>query len=77
MKYVAQQKQNKIRHVEIRTKHVKIDNGILEKLDNGTLELRHVNSIGQIAVCLTKGLEVKELHMSCNKMGMIDIYCPS
>jgi hypothetical protein len=60
MKYVAQQKQNKIRHVEIRTKHVKIDNGILEKLHNGTLELRHVNSIGQIAVCLTKSLEVKE-----------------
>jgi hypothetical protein len=61
--------------VEIRTKHVKIDRFFIkEKLDDSTLELRHVNSRGQIANCLTKGLVVKECHMSYNKMGMIDIY---
>jgi hypothetical protein len=61
-----------------RTKHVEIDRFFIkEKLDDGTLELNHVSSKGQIADCLTKGLGVKESHVLCKKMGMIDIYRPS
>jgi len=50
---------------------------IKEKLDDGILELSHVNSGSQIADCLTKGLRVKECNLECNKMVMIDIYHPS
>ena len=61
-----------------KTKHVEIDRFFIkEKLDDGTLELSHVNSRDQIADCLTKGLGVKWCHMSCSKMEMIDIYRPS
>ena len=61
-----------------RTKHVEIDRFFIkEKLDNGTLELNHVNSKGQITDCLTKGVGVKECDVLCTKMGMIDIYLPS
>src|SRR6266508_3634192 len=61
-----------------RTKHVEIDRFFLkEKLDDGTLELSYVSSGSQVADCLTKGLGVKKCNMSCNKMGMIDIYHPS
>jgi hypothetical protein len=61
-----------------RTKHVEIDQFFIkEKLDDGTLELSFVDSRSQIVDCLTKGLRVKEYDMACNKMGMIDIYCPS
>jgi hypothetical protein len=61
-----------------RTKHVEIDRFFIkEKLDDGTLELSHVSSKDQIADCLTKGLGVKECHILCNKMEMIDIYRPS
>jgi hypothetical protein len=46
----------------INTKHVGIDQFLIkEKLDDGTLELSHVNSSGQIAGCLTKGLGVKRV----------------
>jgi len=61
-----------------RTKHVEIDRFFIkEKIDNGILQLSHVNSGGQIADCLTKGLGVKECNIACRKMGMIDIYHPS
>jgi hypothetical protein len=61
-----------------RTKHVEIDRFFIkERLDEGTLKLSHVNSRGQIADCLTKGLGVKECSLACDKMGMIDIYHPS
>jgi len=61
-----------------KTKHVEIDRFFIkEKLDEGILELSHVNSGGQIADCLTKGLGVKECNLACSKMGMIDIYHPS
>jgi hypothetical protein len=61
-----------------RTKHVEIDQFCRkEKLDDGTLELYYVNSRGQIADCLTKGLGVKECQILCSKIGMIDIYRPS
>ena len=67
---------NPVRHD--RTKHVEIDRFFIkEKLDEGILELSHVNSGGQIADCLTKGLGVKECNLACSKMGMIDIYHPS
>jgi hypothetical protein len=60
------------------TKHVEIDRFFIkEKLDDGTLELSHVSSKDQIADCLTKGLGVKECHILCNKMEMVDIYRPS
>jgi hypothetical protein len=61
-----------------RTKHVEIDRFFIkEKLDDGILELIHVNSGGQIVDCLTKGLGVKDCNLACSKMGMIDIYHPS
>ena len=61
-----------------RTKHVEIDRFFIkEKLDSGIIELSHVNSGGQVADCLTKSLGVKECNVTCNKMGMIDIYHPS
>jgi hypothetical protein len=61
-----------------RTKHVEIDRFFIkEKIDDGILELGHVNSCNQVADCLTKGLGVKECNLACNKMGMIDIYHPS
>jgi hypothetical protein len=67
---------NPVQHEK--TKHVGIDwFFIKEKLDDGTLELSHVNLRGQIADCLTKSLGVKECQTLCNKMGMIDIYRPS
>jgi hypothetical protein len=59
-----------------RTKHVEIDRFFIkERLDEGTLKLSHVTSREQIADC--KGLGSKECSLACNKMGMIDIYCPS
>ena len=61
-----------------RTKHVEIDRFFIkEKIDNGILQLSHVNPGGQIADCVTKGLGVKECNIACSKMGMIDIYHPS
>ena len=67
---------NPVRHD--RTKHVEIDRFFIkEKLDEGIPEISHVNSGGQIADCLTKGLGVKEYNLACSKMGMIDIYHPS
>lgn len=61
-----------------RTKHVEIDRFFIrERIDDGTLSLGFVTSEGQIADCITKGLSVKECVSSCDKMGMIDIYCPS
>jgi len=61
-----------------RTKHVEIDRFFIkEKLDDGTIELRYVNSGGQIADSLTKGLGGKDCNAACDKMGMIDIYHPS
>jgi hypothetical protein len=61
-----------------RTKHVEIDRFFIkEKLDDGTIELRYVNSGGQIADSLTKGLGGKDCNVACDKMGMIDIYHPS
>jgi hypothetical protein len=62
---------DRIKHVEINRFFIK------ERLDEGTLKLSHVNSGGQIADCLTKGLGVKECSLACDKMGMIDIYHPS
>jgi hypothetical protein len=41
-----------------RTKHVEIDRFFIREKDDGTLELSHVNSSGQIADCLTKDLGV-------------------
>jgi hypothetical protein len=61
-----------------RTKHVEIDRFFIkEKLDDGTIELSHVNSGRQIADSLTKGLGAKDCNVACDKMGMIDIYHPS
>jgi len=61
-----------------RTKHVEIDRFFIkEKLDDGSIELRHVNSGSQIADSLTKGLRVIDCNVACDKMGMIDIYHPS
>jgi hypothetical protein len=61
-----------------RTKHVEIDRFFIrEKIDDGTLSLEFVTSGKQIADCLTKGLSARECESSCNKMGMIDMHCPS
>jgi len=61
-----------------RTKHVEIDRFFIkEKLDSGLLELEHVATKEQVADCLTKGLSSLDLTKFCNKMGLIDIFCPS
>ncbi|WVZ95817.1 hypothetical protein U9M48_041533 [Paspalum notatum var. saurae] len=61
-----------------RTKHVEIDRFFIkEKLDSGTLKLKFVKSKRQLADCFTKGLGPSESEMSCNKMGMLDIFSPS
>ena len=61
-----------------RTKHVEIDRFFIkERLDDGLLRLNYIASSEQVADYLTKGLGVKECMLSCNKMGMIDIYRPS
>ncbi|WVZ55981.1 hypothetical protein U9M48_006573 [Paspalum notatum var. saurae] len=61
-----------------RTKHVEIDRFFIkEKLDSGTLKLKFVKSKRQLADCFTKGLGPSESELSCNKMGMLDIFSPS
>jgi hypothetical protein len=61
-----------------RTKHVETDRFFIkEKLDDRIIKISHVTSSGQIADCLTKGLQIKECSSACNKMEMIDIYHPS
>ena len=61
-----------------RTKHVEIDRFFIkEKLDSGLLELGHVATKEQVADCLTKGLSSLDLFTLCDKMNLIDIFCPS
>jgi hypothetical protein len=61
-----------------RTKHVEIDRFFIkEKLDSGILRLGYVKSRSQLADYFTKGLGPSENELSCNKMGMIDIFSPS
>ena len=61
-----------------RTKQVEIDwFFIKEKLNSGLLELSHVATGEQVAECLTKGLSSLDLARLCDKMGLIDIFCPS
>ena len=61
-----------------RTKHVEIDRFFIkEKLDSGVLKLGYVRSRSQLADCFTKGLGPSENELSCNKMGMLDIFSPS
>jgi hypothetical protein len=49
---------------------------IKEKLDNGLLELGHIATSEQVAVCLTKGLSSLDLSRFCDKMGLMDIFRP-
>jgi hypothetical protein len=61
-----------------RTKHVEIDRFFIkEKLDSGILKLEYVKSRSQLADCFTKGLGPSDHELSCNKMGMLDIFRPS
>jgi hypothetical protein len=60
------------------TKHVEIDKFFIkEKIDIGILRLEHIKSCNQLVDCLTKGLDQSENESICNKMGMVDIFCPS
>ena len=61
-----------------RTKHIKIDRlYIKKKLDSGILKLSHVSTEDQVVDCLTKGLAPIILSRLCDKMGLMDIFCPS
>ena len=61
-----------------RIKHVEIDRFFIkEKLDSGILRLEYVKSCSQLADYFTKGLGPSENELSCNKMGMLDIFSPS
>jgi hypothetical protein len=61
-----------------RTKHVEVDRFFIkEKLDSGILRLGYVKSRSQLADCFTEGLGPSENELSCNKMAMLDIFCPS
>jgi hypothetical protein len=46
-------------------------------LNSGLLELGHVSTKDQAADCLTKGLNSLDLARGCDKMGLVDIFCPS
>jgi hypothetical protein len=60
------------------TKHVEIDRFFIkEKLDSGILKLGYVKSCSQLVDCFTKGLGPNESELTCNKMGMLDIFSPS
>jgi hypothetical protein len=61
-----------------RTKHVEIDRFFIkEKLKSGLLELSHVATGNQIADCLIKELSSIDLVKLCDKMGLMNIFCPS
>jgi hypothetical protein len=61
-----------------RNKHVEIDRFFIkEKLDARIIKIDYVKTGQQIVDCLTKGLGAKECNLSCDRMGMIDIYYPS
>jgi hypothetical protein len=61
-----------------RTKHVEINRFFIKKkLNSRLLELRHVATREQVAGCLTKGLNSLDLIRLCDKMGLMDIFCPS
>ena len=62
---------DKIKHVEINRFFIK------EKLESGLLKLSHVATGDQVADCLTKGLSSMDLVRLCDKMGLMDIFCPS
>jgi hypothetical protein len=61
-----------------KTKYIEIDRFFIkEKLNSGLLELGHVSIRDQAADCLTKGLNSLDLARGCDKMGLVDIFCPS
>jgi hypothetical protein len=63
-----------------KTKHVEIDRFFIkEKLESGlfVLELSHVATENQVTDCLTKRLSSIDLVRLCDKMGLMDIFCPS
>ena len=61
-----------------RTKHVEIDRFFIkEKLESGLLELSHVATGDQVADYLTKGLSSIDLVRFCDKIGLMNIFCPS
>jgi hypothetical protein len=58
--------------------HVKIDRFFIkEKLESGLLELSQVATGNQVGNYLTKGLSSINLVRLCNKMDLMDIFCPS
>jgi hypothetical protein len=60
-----------------RTKHVEIDKFFIkEKLNSELLELSHVAIGNQVADCLTKEFSSIDLMRLCDKMGLMDIFCP-
>jgi hypothetical protein len=60
-----------------RTKYVEIDMFFIkEKLDNRLLELGYVATSEQVADCLTKGLSSLNLSRFCDKMSLMNIFCP-
>jgi hypothetical protein len=60
-----------------RTKYVEIDMFFIkEKLDNGLLELGYVATSEQVADCLIKGLSSLNLSRFCDKMSLMNIFCP-
>jgi hypothetical protein len=61
-----------------RTKYVDIDRFFIkEKLKSELLELSHITTENQVADCLTKGLSSIDLVRLCDKMDLMDIFCPS
>jgi hypothetical protein len=66
-------------HVQYdRTKHVEIDRFFIkEKMESGLLELSHITTGNQVADYLTKGLSSIDLVRLCDKMCLMDIFCPS
>ena len=60
-----------------RTKYIKIDHFIREKLDQKIIATSYVKSEDQLADLLTKALPGPRVRFMCNKLGAYDVYAPA
>ena len=61
-----------------RTKHVEIDRHFIsENVNKGSISPLHVTSRDRVADILTKALPQSNFEKLCDKLGTINIYCPT
>lgn len=60
-----------------RTKHIEIDcHFVRDKAKDGTIQMQHIGTAGQLADLMTKALSIKQHEYLVSKLGVIDIYQP-